>query len=161
MIDRLKEINRGLLELSFGIVFWGMMCLIVGCFIVKDPVLYAIALLLGVLLAWITAYHMYKTLDRALDLGADASKVVTTANLIRYVCIVIVFMIVWLTGKLNPLFTFLGIMTLKAAAYSQPLTHKVCNKIFHEVDPIPMPLEEVAQDDAAENKESEGVENNK
>ena len=141
MIDRLKEINRGLLELSMGILFLGMMCLVLGMFLVQDPVLYGAALLLGVLLALITAYHMYRILDKALDLGADASKVVTAANLIRYVCIVIVFGIVWLTGELNPLFTFLGLMTLKAAAYMQPLTHKACNKIFHEIDPIPMPEE--------------------
>ena len=142
MINRLKEINRGLLELSLGILFLGSVCLVAGCFFVEEPMLYAAALALGVLLALITAYHMYRTLDKALDLGADASKVVTTANLIRYVCIVVVFFIVWLTGKLNPLYTFLGLMTLKAAAYMQPLTHKVCNKIFHEVDPIPQPMVE-------------------
>ena len=129
MTDRLKGINRGLLELSLGILFLGMICLIVGICLVEEPVLYAVALLLGVLLALITAYHMYRTLDRALDLGADASKAVTTANLIRYVCIIVVFGLVWLTG-LNPLFTFLGLMTLKFGAYMQPLTHKVCNKIF-------------------------------
>ena len=161
MIDRLKQVHRGLLELSLGILFWGIICLMIGCFFAKDPVLYGAALLLGVFLAWITAYHMYKTLDKALDLGADASKVVTTANLIRYVSIVIVFAIVWLTGILNPLFTFLGLMTLKAGAYSQPLTHKVCNKIFHEVDPIPMPLEEDAEISADTSSEKQGIENNK
>ena len=130
MIDKLKEINRGLLELSLGILFLGMLCLVVGVFLVKEPGLYVAALLLGVLLALITAYHMYRTLDRALDLGDGAAKAVTAANLIRYICIVIVFGIVWLTGRLNPLFTFLGLMTLKFGAYMQPLTHKVCNKIF-------------------------------
>ena len=152
MINSLKRINRGLLELSLGILFLGIVCLIVGCFFAKDPVLYAAAFALGVLLALITAYHMYRTLDRALDLGAEASKVVTAANLVRYVCIVVVFGLVWLTGRLNPLFTFLGLMTLKFGAYIQPLTHKVCNKIFHEVDPISLPQEE--QEDA-------GIDDNK
>ncbi len=132
MIKRLKEIHRGLLELCLGILFLGMLCLIVGIFLVKEPVLYAIALAIGVLLALLTALHMYRMLERTLGLGTDAVKVVTAANLIRYVCIVIVFMIVWLTGKLNPFFTFLGLMTLKAGAYMQPLTHKVCRKIFRE-----------------------------
>lgn len=145
MIDRLKQINRGLLELCLGILFLGMLCVIAGSLLTKEPVLYAIAVGLGVLLAWLTALHMYRTLDRALEPGMDAVRAVTTANLIRYACIVIVFMLVWLTGKLNPLFTFLGLMTLKAAAYMQPLTHKVCNKIFHEVDPIPQPMADVQE----------------
>ena len=160
MIDRLKGMNRGLLELSLGILFLGVVCLIVGCFLVKEPFLYAAAVALGVLLALITVYHMYRTLDKALDLGVDASKVVTASNLIRYVCIVVVFLIVWLTGRLNPLFTFLGLMTLKAAAYMQPLTHKVCNKIFHEVDPIPQPLFE-PEAQLPEDNEPTGVVDNK
>lgn len=93
-------------------------------------------------MAFITAVHMYRTLDKALDHGADAVKMVTKANLIRYGCIVIVFGIVLLTGVLNPLISFMGIMTLKVAAYMQPFTHKLCNKFFHEVDPIPQPLPE-------------------
>ncbi len=139
MLEKLKQINRGLLELSVGILFLGIICLLAGVIFVEEPAAYGIALILGVLLALITVYHMYRTLDKALTPGVDATKVATAANLIRYVCIVIVFGLVWMTGKLNPLFTFLGLMTLKAAAYMQPLTHKVCNKIFHEVDPIPMP----------------------
>ena len=131
MIDKLKQMNRGLLELSLGILFWGMICLVVGIFFVEEPILYILSLALGVLLALITAYHMYRTLDRALELGADAAKAVTSANLIRYACIVIVFILVWLSDVLNPLFTFLGLMTLKAAAYMQPMTHKVCNKFFY------------------------------
>ena len=131
MINRLKRINRGLFELSLGILFLGALCLIIGIFLVKEPGLYTASLLLGVLLALITTYHMYRTLDRALDLGGEAAKRVTTANLIRYFCIVAVFFIVWLIG-LNPLFTFMGLMTLKFGAYMQPLTHKVVNKFFHE-----------------------------
>ena len=83
---------------------------------------------------------MYRTLNRALDLGRGAQKAVTTANMVRYAVVVIVFLIVLLSGTLNPLITFLGIMSLKVAAYLQPFTHKLCNKIFHEVDPVPQPL---------------------
>lgn len=150
MLKRLKQVNRGLLELCLGILFLGMLCLAVGVFLVDAPFLYGMALSIGVLLAWLTALHMYRTLERTLDLGADAVKAVTAANLIRYACIVIVFMVVWLIGKLNPLFTFLGLMTLKFAAYMQPLTHKVCNKVFHEVDPIPQPLIEPEKQALAE-----------
>ena len=149
----LRKMNRGLLELTTGILFLGVICLIVGSLFVKEPLPYAVALTVGVLLALITAYHMYRTLDKALSPGVDASKAVTTASLVRYVCILVVLGVILMTDKLNPLITFMGLMTLKVAAYIQPLTHKVCNKIFHEVDPIPQPMQEPADGGVVDNKE--------
>lgn len=142
MKEKLRKINRALLELCLGIVFLGLVFQFAGMWFADHKLYYTLALWLGVVLAFITAIHMYRTLDKALDYGADAVKMVTKANLIRYVCIVVVFGIVLWTGVLNPLISFLGIMTLKVAAYMQPFTHKLCNKFFHEVDPIPQPLPE-------------------
>lgn len=140
MLERLKKVHRGLLELIAGILFLGGICLLIGVCLAKEPFLYAISLLIGILLAVITAYHMYRTLDKALSCEKDAARMITTAGLIRYVCIFLVLGIVLLTDKLNPLITFMGVMTLKAGAYLQPLTHKFFNYLFHEVDPIPQPL---------------------
>ena len=140
MLEKLKGIHRGLLELIVGILFLGLLCMAVGIFLVKDPMAYSVALLIGILLALVTAYHMYRTLDRALCPGRNASKMITSAGLIRYVSILLVLGIVLLTDRLNPLITFMGVMTLKVSAYLQPLTHKALNKLFHEVDPIPQPL---------------------
>lgn len=142
MIEKVKQINRALLELWIGILFVGLLCQFIGMWFADSKVLYSIALWMGIVLALVTVVHMYRTLDRALDLGAGAQKAVMTANLIRYGCIVIVFMIVLLTDVLNPLITFMGLMSVKVAAYLQPFTHKLCNKVFHEVDPIPEPLPE-------------------
>lgn len=142
MKEKLRKINRALLELCLGIVFLGLVFQFAGMWFADHKLYYTLALWLGVVLAFITAIHMYRTLDKALDYGADAVKMVTKANLIRYACIVVVFGIVLWTGVLNPLISFLGIMTLKVAAYMQPFTHKICNKFFHEVDPIPQPLSE-------------------
>lgn len=142
MIERIKEINRALVELWIGILFTGLVIQLTGMWFTENKLYFTMALWIGIVLALVTVVHMYRTLDRALDLGPGAQKVVLTANLIRYVCIVLVFVIVLLTKVLNPLITFLGIMSLKVAAYLQPFTHKLCNKVFHEVDPIPEPLPE-------------------
>ena len=142
MVERLRKINRALLELCLGVVFWGLVCQFVGMWFAESKLYYTLALWVGVALAFVTAVHMYRTLNKALDFGAEATKMVTKANLIRYGCIVLVFGIVLLSGVLNPLISFMGIMTLKVAAYMQPFTHKLCNKFFHEVDPIPQPLPE-------------------
>ena len=140
MIERLRKLNRALLELWMGIIFTGLVFQFTGMWFAENKRLYSLALWIGIVLALVTVVHMYRTLDRALDLGAGAQKAVTTANMVRYAVVVIVFLIVLLSGTLNPLITFLGIMSLKVAAYLQPFTHKLCNKIFHEVDPVPQPL---------------------
>lgn len=142
MIEKVKQINRALVELWIGILFTGLVFQLVGMWFAVDKLLYTVALWIGIVLALITVIHMYRTLDRALDLGAGAQKTVTVANMIRYAVVVIVFLIVLMTKVLNPLITFWGIMSLKVAAYLQPFTHKLCNKVFHEVDPIPKPLPE-------------------
>ncbi len=146
MIEKIKKINRALLELIMGILGTGIVFQLVGMWFAKEKALYSIALWIGIVLALITVCHMYRTLDRALDLGAGAQKAVTIANLVRYGCIIIVFIVVLFTKVLNPLITFLGLMSVKVAAYLQPFTHKLCNKVFHEVDPIPEPMPEEFDD---------------
>lgn len=135
MLEKLKRINRAVPELWISIVFIGLICQLVGMCFVQDKALYTGALWIGVALALITVFHMYRSLDKALEPGVDAAKAVTISNLIRYGCIVVVFAIVLVTEIFNPLVTFLGLMSLKAAVYLQPITHKICNKIFCEMEP--------------------------
>ncbi len=142
MIERIKKINRALLELWIGILFLGMLCQLVGMFFTQNRLTYTIALWIGIVMAFAVVWHMYNSLEKALDLGAGAQKAATTNNMIRYGCIIIVFVIVMQIDALNPLIVFMGLMSVKVAAYLQPFTHKLCNKLFHEVDPIPESLPE-------------------
>lgn len=146
MLEKIKKINRGLLELWLGILFTGLMCQLIGMWFTEEKLLYAAALWPGVVLALLMVYHMYRTLDRALELGTGAQKAATVANLVRYGFVVIFFLIILATKVLNPLITFMGLMSVKVAAYLQPFTHKICNKIFHETDPIPEPLEQTEEE---------------
>lgn len=146
MIEKIKKINRGLLELWLGILFTGLVLQLVGMWFADNKFLYSMALWLGIVLAIVTVLHMYRTLDKALDLGTEAQKIVTIANLVRYACIVVVFAVIMITETLNPLITFMGLMSVKVAAYLQPITHKICNKIFHETDPVPEPLPETEEE---------------
>ena len=118
------------MELCLGILFVGVLCQFIGMWFAESKLYYTIALWLGLMLAVLSANHMYKTLDRALDMGAAATKEVTKWNLVRYACIIIVFGIAWAIGTLNLLVVFMGLMSLKVAAYLQPFTHKLCNKVL-------------------------------
>lgn len=140
MINRLREMNRALLELDLGILFCGAVCQLVGMWFAGHRGMYGAALWLGILLALLGTWHMYRTLDRALDLGDGAAKVMVTAGLLRYGVLCIILGIIMLTDVLNPLIVFLGYMMMKVAAYIQPFTHKLCNMFFHETDPVPEPM---------------------
>ena len=144
MLEKMKGLNRALLELIMGIVFLGVLIQIVGLFVVQEPLTFSIALWLGIAAAIGSAVHMYVSLNRALDLGAGAYGATTKSAMIRYFAWALLLGLVMVTGVLNPIHAFIGLLTLKVAAYLQPFTHKFCNFIFQETDPIPeaMPEEE-------------------
>lgn len=149
IIETLKKKNRTLLEMFAGILFWGFVCELAGMIFVHDRIYYTVSLWFGILLALISTVHMYRSLDRALDYGeADAGKLIFRAYIIRYVLFAAILCITMVTEIMNPLVVFLAYMGLKVTALLQPITHKLCNKVFHETDPIPEPLpEEVSGED--------------
>lgn len=143
MIEALRKVNRTLLEMYLGILFFGIICQLIGAVLVEDSFFYASSLWFGILLCAVSIFHMYRTLDRALDYDEKtATKLIFRGYIIRYVLLVGFLMIIIITKVMNPLIVFLGYMSLKVTALMQPFTHKLCNKIFHETDPIPEPLVE-------------------
>lgn len=134
--------------MHIGMLFFGLVCQVAGVFIMEDQIRYAGSLWFGIAFAFAASIHMCRTLERAMAGGADASKLMLRGYLFRYGMITFVLILVSITGVLNPLVIFLGYMSLKVTAYIQPLTHKICNILFHETDPIPeaMPEEDVLQE---------------
>ena len=146
MVENLKSINRTLLEMLLGILFCGLVCQIVGVFLVEDQGMYAKSLWFGIVFAAINACHMYRSTGRALGLDEKtATKMIFSAYLTRYVAVAVVLVIVMLTEVMNPLIVFMAYMSLKVTVYLQPITHKLCNKLFHETDSVAqaMPIEAV------------------
>lgn len=147
IIEALRQKNRTLLEMHIGIFFLGIVCQLVGAFLVKDQLMYAKSLWFGILLAAINVVHMYRSLDRALDYDEKtANKLIFRGYIIRYVILVVFMVIIMITGVMNPLIVFMAYMSLKVTAFLQPLTHKLCNKLFHETDPVPQALPEEKQE---------------
>ena len=101
----------------------------VGAFIVTDQVLYAKSLWFGILLAAVSAFHMYRSLDRALDYGKNAAKMIFRSYLLRYVLIALILFIIMVTEVMNPLVVFMAYMSLKITALVQPITHKLCVRL--------------------------------
>ncbi|MCM1045197.1 MAG: ATP synthase subunit I [Candidatus Gastranaerophilales bacterium] len=158
--ETLKKVNRTLLEMWTGILVLGVICQLVGAFLVKDQLDYALSLWFGILLAMVSTLHMYRTLDRALDFEEKtASKLMFRGYMTRYAALIIILGIIMVTEVLNPLVVFMAYMSLKVTALMQPFTHKFYNIIFHETDPVPQPEEEISPqpDNGAEIPEEGGV----
>lgn len=142
-METLKKANRTLLEMWTGILLIGIICQIVGAFFVKDQLFYAESLWFGILLSLTSTVHIYRALDRALDFDEKtATKMIFKGYMTRYVMLAVILAIVAATGVLNFLVVLMAYMSLKVTALIQPLTHKVYNKLFHEEDPIALPMEE-------------------
>ena len=124
-----RKINETLLELMIGIFLWGIFWQMAGVWFVPDKAGYSLGLWIGVVTAVLCAVHMYRSLDRALDLSEkDAQKYMTSRSMMRYGLIIAVLLFLMITEEGNPLCCFLGVMGLKAAAYLQPLLHRVLGK---------------------------------
>ncbi len=142
LLEILRNRNRTLLELHVGIIFFGLICQMIGAFIVKNQGSYALSLWFGIVTSMVSAYHMNRTLERALDSGANAGGIALKGYLFRYIMLFIILMIAVKLEPMNPLVVFLGYMSLKISALIEPITHKLGNKVFHEDDSIPHLLAE-------------------
>ena len=139
------EMHLGMLCFGFLCQVAGVICALAGVKVFADQRDYSLSLWVGIVLAMLSAVHMYRTLDRSLDLGEAAAKMILKGYVIRYVLIVLIMLIIIMTKSMNPLVVFLGYMSLKVSALIQPVTHKFTNWFFHETDPEPMPMAEEDQ----------------
>lgn len=159
MKEKLRSINRGLLELLIGILISGSAILLVVITISlirgADTLKWTVSLLTGVIMSLIAAWHISFVLDRGLEYGDAAQKKIFAGYMLRYAVLAILFTLIAITKYLDVIVAFVGYMSMKLGAYLQPFTHKLTNKYFNETDPIPMSLEELEALEEAERKNSE------
>jgi len=145
----LKRMNRTLLEVLTAIFFWTVVALAAGLILPLPAwsirrLEWCLGILMAAVFAGMSMVHMQSCLDRALDFDENtATKLIFRGYLIRYVSFATVLVITTVAKVLNPVILCLGyLLIMKVAVYSQPFTHKLYNKLFHETDPVPEPLVE-------------------
>ena len=143
MREKITKMNRTLFELETGILLFGVFCQLFA-FLPEDKAGYSLGLWLGILIAMASAFHMWWSLDRALDLGeSQAVKAMSAHNILRYCFITTALLLIAVWDSANPLSAFLGIMGLKASAYMHFITKKDSNILYGE-EILPPLLEEPA-----------------
>ena len=116
-------------ELLAGILFFGILVWLILIWFLERKLYFSLGLGLGIILAVLAAFHMYWSLNKALDMGQAAVKYALSQNMVRYGVIIIAFGVLCVLDFGNPLAAFAGIMGLKAGAYLQPFTHKILSKL--------------------------------
>jgi hypothetical protein len=129
MINKIRNLNQTLPELLLGIFIHGIVSTVVSLFFLtrmEEKSDYFLGLFLGIFIAVIMAVHMAWSLNRAMDLQQDqASGYMKKHNLIRYGVVVLSLLLIMISGFLNPITAFLGIMGLKTGAYMVPVIEKM------------------------------------
>lgn len=121
----MRNINKTVWELLLGIFVTGIILEFAGVMLVKDKLYYTVGLAIGLTLAVFMTFSIYSSVEKAVDRGEDGAKAkMISSYAIRTILILAVMVMtgIWKLGDMIGL--LLGIMTLKVAAYIQPVTHK-------------------------------------
>lgn len=111
------------------IILYGIVVQIICLIIPGDRLQYSIGLWIGIAAGSGMLVHMRNSLNEALDLGEDgAQKHMQKSYAMRYVAVVIIFLVVSHFGLANVVTLLIGIMGLKVSAYLQPIMHNVLQK---------------------------------
>ena len=133
---RNKKINETLGELMTGILVSGGIIQIIDivvCLIYpqlrKECLPFPLGLWIGIGTALFLAAHMYRSIDRALDMiPGDAEKYMRKAYMIRTLSILAIAGVVHFLNLGYVMAAFLGMLCLKFGAFLQPLMHKLWKK---------------------------------
>lgn len=124
-----KTDNTVLKDMIVIMVVYGIVLQIICLFIPGDHIQMAIGVVVGIAAGIGMAAHMKNSLDEALDRGEEgAQKYMQQSYAKRYLCVVVVFVIVSWLKIANVIALFAGVMGLKVSAYLQPITHKLFEK---------------------------------
>ena len=127
--------KRTLLELLTGIVLSGILFELIGLIFVKDKISHSLGMLIGILIALGMATHMAYSLNNALDWDEEhAKRAIWKSYMLRYASVAICMGLVAYFRIGDIISCFIGIMSLKAAAYLQPHLHRFNNKYILKIE---------------------------
>ena len=125
----MKRINQTLFELIIGILISGFLIWLVSLTVTGPDVFFAVCYWTGIITAIILSVHMYRSIDRALDMDpGDAEKYMRRAYIYRTLFIIVVACIVCRFKADYIIAVFIGILCLKFGAFLQPMVHRLLEK---------------------------------
>ncbi|MBQ9765908.1 MAG: hypothetical protein IJW18_06900 [Lachnospiraceae bacterium] len=120
-----KQDNNIVKEMVLGILAVNLLVAIIGLIFVPQRVVFLIGLLMGLVVAVLMILSMKHSIEKAMDFGEKGAKLQTIKGYaFRTVLVVAGFVGAYFIGIWAMASFFLGVMSMKAAAYMQPYTKK-------------------------------------
>ena len=139
-------------ELQIGVIFFGILNILIGMWFPKNMLAYVLGGLLGTVTALVMTDSMARAIVKAVADENKATARIRFAFFFRYAIAIAVMVVACVSPYANPIATFIGIFSLKFATYLTPLIHKINLKIN------PNSLESDGSEDCEEEKDdSESV----
>lgn len=128
-MKQLFKINDALPDLIIGICIYGILAELIPIWFLEQKLYYSVGLLIGLLAAAFSAWHMAYSINKAVDYDeSTATKQMQTGSAVRYGFLLIVLGILMIINFASPIAAFIGMMSLKVSAYLAPFTHKLIRR---------------------------------
>ena len=162
----MKRLHPTLIELWIGIVLWSILAAGVGVWFCKDKPAWFFGIIFGTVAAFALAFYMKQSVDRLVDdlEAGRGDRIIRSSAMIRLLISAATIAIACFVPFFNPIGAFLGLLTMKFAAYSNPLIHGITKKMhpyFADKEYPPEEMEGETSDLESEAETAEGVENAK
>ncbi|SFB15950.1 hypothetical protein SAMN05216249_11127 [Acetitomaculum ruminis DSM 5522] len=126
----IRRFSDTLKELLFGIAILWVLVLIPGVIVTRFALYYVIGLTIGSILACFMAITMENGIRASLALGEQGGPgYIRRSSLVRYIVVIVSFALLGIFNDDCIIPAFIGVMLLKAAAFTQPFFHKIFSKI--------------------------------
>ena len=131
----MREAKETFWDLLIGITVLSFVICLIGGAVTKGSITFIAGVCYGGVVAILLTIHLFKSLDKTLDLGEDrAEKYARKMTAIRMgIMILAVVIALYLANWLNLVGVVFGILTLKISAYIQPFIHKgITSKLLYK-----------------------------
>lgn len=122
----MREARETLTDLIIGTVLWDILFGIIGCILSKNAFTFLTGTLVGIMVGVGCLYHMFRTLDVALDMEPHSAKRYSTRNVIlrTFIIAAVLAGTILLSKYISPIAVFIGAWDVKLSAYIQRPLHK-------------------------------------
>ena len=126
-----QKIHPTLIELWIGILFWSTVIATSGVWFCKDKPAWLLGVLFGALVTMALAFYMLRSITGLVeDLDAGrGDKRIRSSSMIRLLAAAAAIALACVVPFINPIGTFLGLLSMKFAAYSNPVIHGITKRM--------------------------------
>lgn len=120
-----QDLTQTLKELVAGTVLWALIICLVTVWFADSKFVFVVSMAAGAIGAVAMAVHMHRAIEYAMEMPDDsAGKYLRKQSVLRMGgAAVLILLAYYLKGNIVAI--FLGLLSLKLGAYTQPLLHKL------------------------------------